>query len=456
MTSAMTKSAKSVTTAVVGLGLSGMSCLRHLQETDSLVVIDNRQAPANLATAKAAFPGALFFVGKDAALPARWRGVERVVLSPGVAANDPMLEGSESLQRLSDIDLFMQQARAPVIGITGTNGKSTVTALVGHILDQLGVHSRVGGNLGEPALDLLDQKTQVYVLELSSFQIEHSKSLNLAAAAVLNLSPDHLDRHGDLKTYAAIKRRIFESATRRVSNADDVLTQPGYPATSVDVTFGRAEDAQWRLSEQSGQQLFIRNGVEFARASDFSLHGQHNLLNLLAAFAIVADLEIAGIPSFDASPESYVAAASTFSGLAHRAEFVRELDGVRYINDSKATNVGACAAALAGYQNLGKPTVVLLAGGQGKGADFTPLGDVASCVKLAILFGEDAPLIEQALAEHTNTLQVGSFEAAVSAASDSAVAGDTVLLAPACASFDMFSSFTQRGERFCELVEGLS
>ena len=378
------------------------------------------------------------------------------MLSPGVAANDPMLEGSESLQRLSDIDLFMQQASVPVIGITGTNGKSTVTALVGHILDQLGINSRIGGNLGEPALDLLNQSAQVYVLELSSFQIEHSKTLNLAAAAVLNLSPDHLDRHGDLDAYAAIKRRIFESATRRVSNADDVLTQPTCSEAAAGATFGLSENAQWRLSTRGDQQLFTRNGVEFARASDFQLHGQHNLLNLLAAFAIVADLEIDGIPSFDASPELYVAAAATFSGLAHRAEFVRELAGVRYINDSKATNVGACSAALAGYQNLGEPTVVLLAGGQGKGADFAPLRDVASCVKLAILFGEDAPLLEQALAGHTNILNVGSFEKAVAAARDSAVAGDTVLLAPACASFDMFSSFTERGQRFCELVEALS
>ena len=451
---------------MVGLGISGMSCLRHLSPTDSLVVIDDRLAPANLERAKQAFPRAQFFVGPDATRPARWQGVERVVVSPGVAANDPVLEGSENLPRLSDIDLFLRQADAPVIGITGTNGKSTVTALLGHILNELGVCVRIGGNLGEPALDLLDVSVQAYVLELSSFQIEHSRTLPLAAAAVLNLSADHLDRHGDLASYAAIKRRIFDAARCTVSNADDELTQPKSSASAA--TFGLSTSADWRLvpmrdaGQASGQNRASLQfeGVPFASEDDFGLSGQHNLLNLLAAFALASALELPDLPAFADAPERYVAAAAGFTGLAHRAEFVRELRGVRYINDSKATNVGACVAALAGFENAdgnAAPRVVLLAGGQGKGADFSTLSAAAKrSVKIAILYGEDAQLLERALADHTSIERCSSFEAAVTAASRAAEAGDTVLLAPACASFDMFASFTARGERFCELVGALA
>ena len=460
----MTALAHNVTTAVVGLGLSGMSCLRHLSATDALVVIDDRDAPANLIDAKRAFPEAQFFVGQDAALPHRWHGVERVVLSPGVAANDPVLEGSENLPRFSDIDLFMLESRAPVIGITGTNGKSTVTALLGHVLQELGVAVRIGGNLGEPALDLLTASAQLYVLELSSFQIEHSKDLALAAATVLNVSADHLDRHGSIDNYAAIKRRIYALAEFGVSNADDALTHPDKKTGAKGfrcVSFGLAPDARWQLAVRGDNCELRHKGVVFAQSSDFALTGQHNLLNLLAAFALIADLDLPGLPSFEEAPEHYVAAAKDFTGLEHRAEFVRELRGVRYVNDSKATNVGACVAALSGFtessQNNPNKRVVLLAGGQGKAADFAPLGLAAErCVKAAILFGEDAQLLEEALAAHTATHRCADFPEAVETAQRLASAGDTVLLAPACASFDMFVSFTDRGNRFRDLVGALS
>ncbi len=456
----MTALLNNVTTAVVGLGISGMSCLRHLSTTDALVVIDDRDAPDNLRDAKRAFPEAQFFVGQDAALPQRWHGVERVVLSPGVAANDPVLAGSEDLPRFSDIDLFMLESRAPVIGITGTNGKSTVTALLGHMLQELGVAVHIGGNLGEPALDLLSESAQLYVLELSSFQIEHSQDLALAAATVLNVSADHLDRHGSVASYAAIKRRIYSRAEFGVSNSDDALTHPEQKAGAEEfrcVTFGKASDAQWRLEIQGDNGVLRHKGVAFAQSSDFALTGQHNLLNLLAAFALVAELGLPGLPSFENGPEPYVAAAKSFTGLAHRAEFIRELRGVRYINDSKATNVGACVAALSGFADAPQQKVVLLAGGQGKGADFASLGSIAArCVKTAVLFGEDAQLLEEALADHTVTLRCGDFAEAVAAAQRVALDGDTVLLAPACASFDMFASFADRGERFRDLVEALS
>ncbi len=455
------------TTAVVGLGISGMSCLRYLSRTDALVVIDDRLAPANLEQARRFFPAARYFVGEDAKLPQRWHGVERVVLSPGVAANDPVLAGSENLPRMSDIDLFIAAAKAPVVGITGTNGKSTVTSLLAHLLHELGIRVRVGGNLGEPALDLLCDSAQIYVLELSSFQLEHSSSLPLAAAAVLNLSVDHLDRHGDLNNYAAIKRRIYSAARICVSNADDPLTRPetGIALGSAKhFSFGLHEDANWRLLQRDNRYLLEHNGSAFADAMDFALTGQHNLLNILAALALAAALDLPGLPDFSTSQARYVRAAAGFTGLEHRAEFVRELRGVRYINDSKATNVGACVAALAGFDAGGMPgqgenrrRVVLLAGGQGKGADFSPLGPVAArCVKVALLFGEDAQKIQDALLPHTTVERCGSFEAAVAAAARLAVEGDTVLLAPACASFDLFANFAARGQRFRELVEALA
>jgi len=235
------------------------------------------------------------------------------------------------------------------------------------------------------------------------------------------------------------------------------------------VSFGQALDARWQLIVEGDNCELQHNGVVFAQSSDFALTGQHNLLNVLAAFALIADLDIPNLPKFGAAPERFVAAASGFTGLEHRAEFVRELRGVRYVNDSKATNVGACVAALSGFtpstpnnsqsnsEDGAQKKVVLLAGGQGKAADFAPLGAAAErCVKAAILFGEDAQLIEQALAGHTDIHHCTDFSDAVATAQRVAVAGDTVLLAPACASFDMFVSFTDRGDRFRDLVEALS
>jgi len=269
-----------MTTAVVGLGISGMSCLRHLVASDDLVVIDSRAEPVNLERARSDFPQAKFFLGATNAATiaatsgtSRWQGVDRVVVSPGIAPTDPLLAGAEALPRMSDIDLFAAATNAPVIGITGTNGKSTVTALVGHMLRELGLQVGVGGNLGEPALDLLQHDADAYVLELSSFQIEHSAALKLAAATVLNLSVDHLDRHGSMQEYGAIKRRIYAEADFCVVNADDPQTQS--PPESVHSAFGTAAMADWGLSS-AGELQF--QGKTFAEAGDFALAGQHNLL----------------------------------------------------------------------------------------------------------------------------------------------------------------------------------
>ena len=454
-----------LTTAVVGLGLSGLSCLHYLRGKDALVAIDDRTAHPNHALARADFADARFFLGPDSADPMRWRGVDRVVVSPGVAVDSPLLAGSEALPRLSDIDLFVAAARAPIIGITGTNGKSTVTALLGHMLRELGVNAVEGGNLGEPALDLLSPAAEAYVLELSSFQLEHSGALPLAAATVLNVSNDHLDRHGTLPHYAGIKQRIFAHATHRVFNSDDSLATPtaagnvtGEDVAGRAASFGLSAGAEWRYDKTS--KAFLHQSEPFGVASQFLLQGQHNALNLLAAMALLDVVsDQVGVPGFRANGADYVRAAGSFSGLRHRAELVRELAGVRYVNDSKATNVGACVAALEGYavscakRKTEQRTVVLLAGGQSKGADLTPLGPAAaSSVRHALLFGEDASALDVALKGHTTVEHCDSLPQAVKRAERLATAGDTVLLAPACASFDMFASFSERGERFAELV----
>ncbi len=451
------------TTAVVGLGVSGMSCLRFLALSDDLVVIDSRARPANLEQAQADFPTARFFLGADSSKPERWQGVDRVVVSPGIAPDDALLAGSSAVSRLSDIDLFVAATSAPVIAITGTNGKSTVTELVGHMLRDFGLHVGVGGNLGEPALDLLHADNDAYVLELSSFQIQHSGVLPLSAATVLNLSVDHMDRHGSMAEYGSIKRRIYEGAQYCVVNADDVETHTA--SNSKYCSFGSDGSADWRLGV--GGELQFQS-VTFAHAKDFSLTGRHNMLNVLAAIALIAPAEthgaknLPGLPPFIGNESRYVNAAASFAGLSHRAEFVREFAGVRYVNDSKATNVGATVAALEGFPRSCSaqgevPSVVLLAGGVGKGADFAPLGRAAAGrVKTAMLFGEDAALLKQALAGHVPVELCLDFAGAVERARQVAAAGDTVLLAPACASFDMFANFVERGDRFKELVEAFA
>lgn len=450
----------SAATAIVGLGVSGLSCLRYLHGREPLVVVDSRSEPPMLAAARAAFPEVEFRLGQA---PADWHGIERLVLSPGVAVDDHLLDGSEGLPRTSDIDLFVAAADAPIIGITGTNGKSTVTALVGHILANLGVRAAIGGNLGEPALELLAEAPEVYVLELSSFQLEHAAPLPLAAAAVLNVSPDHLDRHGTLEQYAALKRRIFSRAGACVFNADDSATTPRSVERlasdeGLRCSFGTDGAADFQLQDGvSGPQFALPAGqVDALTAGSFA--GRHNQLNLLAALALVAAARLPQLAGNAVAAERYVEAAADFGGLAHRCEVVAERAGVTFVNDSKATNVGACIAALDGLSGCAtRRRILLLAGGVGKGADFSPLATaVQQHVKQALLFGVDAQLLEDALVGAAPVAQYPTLDAAVTAAAQAAETGDVVLLAPACASFDMFDNFEARGTAFRQLVEALA
>lgn len=441
-------------TAIIGMGVTGYSCLRYLAGRDELLLLDTRDDPPHGAAARQDFPQARAAFGA-AACREDLDGVDRVIVSPGVTLDHPLVDRARAGGALveSDIDLFCQAARAPIYAVTGTNGKSTVTALAGHLLTQLGTNPGVGGNLGEPALDLLREPRDCYVLELSSFQLERMNRYPFRAATILNVSEDHLDRHGSLADYARSKQRIYAQAHRAVANRGDANTLPDVDVAEL-VTFGadRPGPGHWGVGTVNGAVCLLRGSETVMAVADLPLAGMHNALNVLAAFALVArdDTAVADLAS----------AAATFRGLPHRCQPVAERGGVVYIDDSKATNVGAALAALEGLAADGvrrsAPHIVLIAGGDGKGADFAPLADgVRRYVKAVVLLGRDAPRLQQALDGTASITRVDDMEQAVAAARDAAQPGDVVLLSPACASLDMYANYAARGAAFAAAVEAL-
>ncbi|MGQ0384930.1 MAG: UDP-N-acetylmuramoyl-L-alanine--D-glutamate ligase [Gammaproteobacteria bacterium] len=432
---------------IVGLGRTGVSAARHLAARGHrLLVTDSRADPPGLAELRRLVPEAATALGGfDAAVLA---GADQVVVSPGVPLSEPFLRQAvaQGLDLVGDIELFAREAGGRVIAITGTNGKSTVTTLVGEFAQAAGIEVRVGGNLGVPALDLLDgPPAAMYVLELSSYQLEITHSLQPEAAAVLNVTPDHLDRYPDVAAYAAAKARIFERAATCVVNLDDELVvrmpRPGQRRVGFSVL--RA-DAEFRLLAQDGEDWLAEGAEAILPLSKLRLPGRHNAANALAALAIGS---VCRLPR-----DAMTGVLARFGGLPHRAERVAERRGVRYIDDSKGTNVGATAAAIAGLPG----PLVLIAGGEGKGQEFAPLA--AACrgkVRHAVLIGRDAPLLAAAIAGASEVSFAGSMEAAVAAAATLARPGDTVLLSPACASFDMFRDYAHRGDAFAAAVREL-
>jgi UDP-N-acetylmuramoylalanine--D-glutamate ligase len=427
-------------TAIIGLGVTGLSCLEYLHGEDELVVLDTRAEPPHAGVAPD-YPDAEFHFGLAGY---DFAGVDRVIVSPGVELESCLVRAARAAgaELVSDIDLFCEAAQAPITAITGTNGKSTVTALVGHLLRATGGNPGVGGNLGEPALSLLDEACDSYVLELSSFQLERLRPWRFSAATILNVTEDHLDRHRSLTEYAASKQRVYRDCGRAVANRADPLTFPQHDVDEL-VTFGGDAPGEGDWGVVDG--VLARGARAMLPVEALPLSGRHNELNVLAACALAwhprADLQ------------SLAQAVSSFRGLPHRCQLVAEAGGVRYVNDSKATNVGATVAAL---QGLGEPSggsLILIAGGDGKGADFTALREpVSRYVKTAVLLGVDADAMARALDGAVPLVRVDTLEAAVVAARDAAAPGDLVLLSPACASMDMFANFADRGERFAAAV----
>jgi UDP-N-acetylmuramoylalanine--D-glutamate ligase len=431
---------------VVGLGSTGLSIARYFQRRGiPFVVVDSRDHPPGLEALRKHCPDAEVVLGD---IPAqRLCAAGRLVVSPGIALTEPAV--AQALEAgvpvCGDIDLFCAEARAPVVGITGSNAKSTVTELLGAMARRAGVAVAVGGNLGTPALDLLDTGVECYILELSSFQLERAGVLALELATVLNISDDHLDRHGDLQSYRQAKQRIFAGCRKLVCNRDDPMTLPAQADLTPTVTYGLSApvDGGLGLVERDGVEWLSFQGDLLMPVAEVALMGRHNISNALAALALGMAMEF----PMDAMLE----ALREFPGLPHRCQLVAESGGVRYINDSKATNPGATLAALRGLGE--RNNVLLIAGGQGKGADFSVLAtDVAERCKGLVLLGEDAGRLAAVLEAVVPVYHATSMAAAVSVAAELAEPGDVVLLSPACASFDMFSGFPERGRHFAQCV----
>jgi UDP-N-acetylmuramoylalanine--D-glutamate ligase len=433
---------------IAGLGHTGLSCARYLHAHGwRLAVTDTRPAPPQLAALAALDPGIPVRLGMLD--PALLGEATLVVASPGLPLHGEFFEEAQrrGLAIVGDIELFARAAAAPVVGVTGTNGKSTVTTLVARMAERAGLRVRAGGNLGPPALDLLADGTELYVLELSSYQLETTRSLNCKAATVLNLSADHLDRYPSLASYAAAKARIFARCDTAVINLDDplVVAMPRSASSTLSFSLRASVGATYALALHEGEWWLTRAARPVLRLTELRIRGAHNAANALAALALGEALALP-LPAM-------LAELRSFTGLPHRSQWIAEVKGVAYIDDSKGTNVGATLAAVAGHEG----PLVLIAGGDGKNQDFTPLA--AACqgkVRHVVLIGRDAALIAAAL-ERVCTIEVcATLPQAVQAAARAARPGDTVLLSPACASFDMFRDYAHRGTVFAEAVQELA
>ncbi|WP_432472369.1 UDP-N-acetylmuramoyl-L-alanine--D-glutamate ligase [Amphritea sp. HPY] len=439
---------------VIGLGQTGLSCARYLTRNNlPFVLMDTRSAPPNLEQIRADFPDAEIICGElDADLLSR---ASDILLSPGVAKDQPAITQAVAagVKLSGDIDLFCRAVSAPIIAITGSNAKSTVTTLVGQMAIDAGIDTGVGGNLGTPVLDMLvDGEQQLYVLELSSFQLETVNDLRAEVATVLNVSPDHLDRYANnMQLYYQAKHRIFRGARQVVVNRDDALTSPLVNSSVKVTSFGldKPDLKTFGLITEQGKQFLAQGRDKLLSVKELKTRGEHNLANALSALALG---DAAGLPM-----QSMLHTLKQFSGLKHRCQWVAERQQVSYFNDSKGTNVGATVAALNG---LGatlpeESKIVLIAGGVGKGAQFDELNvPMQSYGRALVLIGEDGPQIAAAVSSAAAEY-AGDMIAAVRQAQAIAQPGDIVLLSPACASFDMFSGFPARGDAFIAAVEAL-
>jgi UDP-N-acetylmuramoylalanine--D-glutamate ligase len=436
---------------IAGLGKTGLSIARHLQQNNKkFIAFDSRPEAPQHAEFIAQFPDVQVYIQH---IPeGLFSQVTDVVVSPGLSLETPCLQQAleVGLPVYGDIECLAQVLRAPVIAITGTNGKSTVTTLVGEMAKAAGYKVAVAGNIGHPVLDIASDGHQydLWVLELSSFQLDLTYSLRPIAATILNISPDHLDRHHTMSAYIGAKQRIYHQAQVAVFNRDDLHTVPEASRNFLSFGQGEPEAGNWGLVKKNGQIYLAKGTTCFLAAESVLIKGVHNWLNALAACALA---EQAGIP------ESFmIQTLRTFSGLPHRCQWVRTLDGIDWINDSKGTNIGATISAINGIGRSMQGQIVLIAGGQGKGADFTELVQpIADFVRSIVLIGEDADKIEAALGSVIPITRASSLNHAVTLAKSQARPGDVVLLSPACASLDMFHDFNHRGDVFTSLVRGL-
>ena len=430
---------------VVGLGITGFSIARYLHKLGfQFSVVDSRENPPNSDELKQLSPNILLTAGAFQA--ESFAKATHLIVSPGISLQQPMI--AQTLERgailVSDIDIFACATTAPIVAITGANGKSTVTTMVGEMGNASGKKTGVGGNLGTPVLDLLDDENELYVLELSSFQLERTHVLNAAAATVLNVTADHLDRHADMNDYAAQKQKIFRGNGVMVLNRDDAYVAAMADSTRQQAFFTIQGQNGFHIAKRDGVEWLVNDETDFMPCAELPLEGRHNQANALAALALGQAVGL--------DKTAMCSALKNFVGLSHRMQKVAVKNGVAWVNDSEATNIGACIAALEGYDEK----VILIAGGDGKGADMNELRPAAAeKTKSVIVMGKDAPLIEAALQDLVPLYSAESMIEAVRIAAHLAKSGDTVLLSPACASLDQYKSYADRGNQFAAAVLAL-
>lgn len=427
---------------VVGLGITGMSVARFLLSLGfSFAMVDSRDKPPVNEVFFQNAPDVPVFTGGFHA--AAFKVATHLIVSPGVSLHEKSIikAVANGTKIVSDIDLFACAVNVPIVAITGSNGKSTVTTMLGDMATAAGKRVGVGGNLGTPALDLLANNVELYVLELSSFQLERTSVLNAAAATVLNVSADHLDRHADIAEYAQEKQRVYLGDGVMVINADDVLVAAMQDAERDTLSFSIKDRADFYLAYQGDTEYLMYRQSPLMPLAELPLEGRHNASNALAALAlgVAVGLDMTAMCS----------ALKVFKGLDHRMQRVAHQHGITWVNDSKATNIGACVAALEGYDRK----VILIAGGDAKGADMTELTPVVQDkAKSVVLMGKDANLIEQALVGCVPVYRVENMVQAVQIAASLASDGDSVLLSPACASLDQYKNYQDRGNQFAQAV----
>lgn len=440
------------TSLILGLGKTGLSCVRYFVARNlPVAVLDNRQEPPGLSELHNQFPSVPIQLGEfplEILLQAK-----QLIVSPGLSLEEPAIAAAmkQGIPVLGDIELFVREAKAPVIAITGTNAKGTVTTLVGEMLRHAQRDVRVGGNIGVPALDLLGtDEPAFYVLELSSFQLETTFSLKAEVATILNISADHLDRYDSIASYIAAKHRVYREAQIVVYNRDDQNTYPQNPGSAQQISFGlkEAKAEEFGIMQTANGHALCFGNHALLNVDQLRIKGRHNWANALAALAIGHAIHL--------PMQAMLEALQTFPGLTHRCEWITENNGVAWYNDSKGTNVGATKAAIEGIGSAIAGKVVLIAGGVGKGADFSPLvQSVKQFVRTAILFGQDADVLNKVFATTTSVIHASSLQQAVLLANKAAKAGDAILFSPACASFDMFRNAEERGEQFKAIVRSM-
>ena len=447
----MPETAQRFDTLVLGLGKTGLSCVRYLAGTgENLGVADSRLAPPELENLQQHYPLVPFFPGEFQ--PGLLCRARRLIISPGIEPTHPAIRAARSagVEILGDVEFFCRYINAPLIAVTGSNGKSTVVSLFAKMLKRARLRVGLGGNIGTPALDLLSLPApDYYILELSSFQLETLHSHRPVAATVLNVSADHLDRYDDIWDYARIKEKIYTGNGTMVINLDDErvtgMLRPGRKVITYSLT---QPEADFSISNHNGENWLMNKQAALVKQSGLKVHGRHNLANILACLALGRALDL--------PMSALLEAALDFTGLPHRCEWVAGFNDINWFNDSKGTNVGATLAALYGLSDNRK-NIILIAGGDGKGADFSPLGSaIEKHVKSIILIGKSANEIAGIVPDKKTVFYATSLAAAVSSAFRLALPGDTVLLSPACASFDMFRDFADRGDVFKRCVTGLS